>query len=328
MTTMTKKQRVRAALAGTSVDRPPASLWGHDYLREWDPHDLAAATLEQYRAYDWDFVKLNPRATYFAEAWGNTYRRPGGPQRPESLAVTIHAPRDLDAVLPADPAAGVFAEHLEALRRVLDGVAGEADVLHTVFSPLAVVASLCGTGTEFVSCSEANPDGAHAALAAVTRTLADYSRAALAAGAAGIFFAPLAWGSRDTCSEALYREFGRPYDLQVLAAVRDADFNVLHVCRNHNMVGLLLDYPVAAFHWADRGEGNPSLADVHARTPRAVMGGVDHVRLPVMSPSDVAAQVEEALAAGPGRILVAAGCSIPPETPGANRAAVAAAVRA
>jgi len=327
MATMTKKQRVRAALAGKAADRPPASLWGHDYLREWEPRQLAGATLEQYRAHDWDFVKLNPRATYFAEAWGNTYRRPEAPHRPEPLALALHDPRELSGVRPADPGSGVFAEHLEALRLVLDGVAGESDVLHTIFSPLAVVASLCGPGIEFVSFAQANPAGAHAALAAVTLSLSAYSRAALDAGASGIFFAPLAWASHDSCSEDFYREFGRPYDLQVLAAIQDAEFNVLHVCRNHNMVDLLLDYPVSAVHWADRGEGNPPLADVKARTAKAVMGGVDHARLAAMSAGEVAAEVRDARASTPAGLLVAAGCSIPPETPAANRAAVAAAVR-
>ena len=77
MTAMTKRERVRAALAGESVDHVPASLWGHDFLREWSAEDLVAATLEAYRADDWDFIKLNPRATYFAEASGWSAARPG-----------------------------------------------------------------------------------------------------------------------------------------------------------------------------------------------------------------------------------------------------------
>ncbi len=76
MAEMTKKQRVRAALAGEPLDRPPASMWGHDFTREWSASDLVEATLEQYRAYDWDFIKLNPRASYFAEAWGSEYGAP------------------------------------------------------------------------------------------------------------------------------------------------------------------------------------------------------------------------------------------------------------
>jgi hypothetical protein len=30
----------------------------------------------------------------------------------------------------------------------------------------------------------------------------------------------------------------------VLDAVRDAPFNILHVCRNHNRVDILIDYPL------------------------------------------------------------------------------------
>ncbi len=328
MAGMSKKERVLAALAGAPVDRPPVSLWGHDYLREWSPRELADATLEEYRAHGWDFIKLNPRATYFAEAWGNQYRRPEAPHRPELLSVAIRDAAGLDGVRAIDARGGVFAEHLEALRLVLQGAGGEADVIHTIFSPLSVVALLCGPGTEFATLAAENPAGAHAALAAVASTLGEYARAALDAGASGIFFAPLAWASHDVCTPEFYREFGRPYDLQVLAGVRGAEFNVLHVCRNRNMVDLLLDYPVAAFNWADRGQGNPSLAAVKAQTPKAVMGGVDQVALPSMTPAEVAAQVREAISsAGPERLLIAAGCSIPPETPAANREAVAAAAR-
>ena len=75
MATMSKKERVRAAIAGREVDHVPVSMWGHDFLREWSSEDLAAQTAESYRANDWDFIKLNPRSTYFAEAWGNQYQR-------------------------------------------------------------------------------------------------------------------------------------------------------------------------------------------------------------------------------------------------------------
>jgi uroporphyrinogen-III decarboxylase len=156
--------------------------------------------------------------------------------------------------------------------------------------------------------------------------LAAYAAESVQAGASGIFFAPLAWASRDSCSEDFYREFGRPYDLQVLDAVTSAPFNVLHVCRSHNILMRLLDYPVAAFNWADRGEGNPTLGDVRALTSRGLLGGIDHVRLDAMAPDEVAAQAREALAVGTGVVLTA-GCAIPPDTPAANRAAVASAPR-
>jgi len=324
MAAMTRKERVRAALAGREVDRAPASLWGHDFLREWAPRDLVAQTLESYRAYGWDFIKLNPRATYFAEAWGNTYDRPDIQRQPRMLSCVVGGAGDLDRVRAVDGRAGVFGDHLFALRLVVDEVGEEVDVVQTVFSPLSVAALLCGARTEFRGFAAENPGGAHAAVQQVTETLAAYARASISTGAAGIFFAPLGWSSRDVCDDDFYREFGRPYDLQVLSQVREAEFNILHVCRDRNRIEMLLDYPVAAVNWADRGPGNPSLAEVKARTRLAVMGGVDHVRLHVASAAEVGSQVLDAVRqAGPDRLLVAGGCGISPETPPGNLRAVA-----
>jgi uroporphyrinogen decarboxylase len=171
---------------------------------------------------------------------------------------------------------------------------------------------------------DADADAAHAALDAAADTRGVRARAS--ARRLGIFLRR-SRGPVDTCDDDFYREFGRPYDLRVLQAVADAPFNVLHVCRNHNMLDALLDYPVAAFNWADRGEGNPGLRDVKGRTSKAVMGGIDQARLHTMSPEEVGAQAHDALATGRG-IMLTAGCAIRPETPAANRAAVAAAARA
>src|SRR6266853_1844831 len=50
-------ERVDAALRGDPVDRVPASMWGHDFEREWDPHSLAEAMVENFSRYDWDYMK-------------------------------------------------------------------------------------------------------------------------------------------------------------------------------------------------------------------------------------------------------------------------------
>jgi uroporphyrinogen decarboxylase len=324
---MTKKQRVRAALAGEPVDHPPASLWGHDFLREWTAHDLVANTLDAYRPYEWDFIKFNPRATYFAEAWGMKFGPPDEQRQPRPLGALITEPAQLRELKPVEATAGVFGEHLRSLGMLIRELHEDIDVLHTVFSPLSVVAMLCGAPQQFLALAKADGEAAHAAIAAATETLATYARASIGEGASGIFYAPLTWASRDTCDDAFYAEFGRPYDLQVLEAASGADFNVLHVCRNHNMIDALLDYPVAAFNWADHGEGNPPLDDVRGRTKRAVMGGVDQTQIAKMSAEDVNAQAREAMAKNDTRVFITAGCAIPPETPAKNRRAVAEAAR-
>jgi uroporphyrinogen decarboxylase len=172
------------------------------------------------------------------------------------------------------------------------------------------------------------PDALHAALAAVTETLATYSGACLEAGADGIFFATTEWATFDVLTWEQYETFGKPYDLRVLAAVQGAPFNILHVCRPNNMLESFLDYPVPAVNWAMHAPGNASLAAARAKTEKALMGGVDERHALLRgSPDDVRGQAQEALRQTGGRgFLLAPGCSIPPQTPPENlRAAVAAA---
>jgi len=322
---MNKRERVTAALAGKPVDRVPASFWGHDFLREWTPQGLADAMLESFRRFDWDYMKVNPRATYYAEAWGCRYRPSGSSTRaPEVVDFVLKSAADLERIKPLDVSRGPFAEQLEALRLIGRGLAGEAPFIQTVFSPLAVVGRLANGDLEAVRryMREA-PQALHGALAAVADTLAAYGRACPEAGASGIFFATVEWGTYDNATAEQYREFGRPYDLRVLAAVQEAEMNVLHVCRPRNMFDLLADYPVHAINWPAGEPGNPTLKEGLARSERAVMGGVSIATVVQGTPDGVAAEVSQALSeTGGRRFLLAPGCSIPPQTPEANLLAV------
>jgi uroporphyrinogen decarboxylase len=321
---MTKKERVRAALRGDAVDHVPVSLWGHDFLREWSPEDLAAATLDSYQAGDWDFIKLNPRSTYYYEAWGNRFEPVDDAHQPRLLESVVQRAEDLAALPELDPTSGVFGEQLQALGLVLERTRGEVDVIQTVFSPIGVAGRMGGREEPILKQLVAeDPAAVHTGLATITRTLIGYARASLAAGASGIFLATLEWGSRDVIDEQFYREFGRPYDLQILHAVREAPFNIMHVCKEHNMMPLFLDYPVAALNWANRGAGNPSLREVLSTTQRAVMGGIDERRIARANPEDVEREAEAAISeTGGRRLLLTAGCAIPPATPLANRRAL------
>ncbi len=330
MSGMSKRERVFAALRGEAVDRPPAGFWGHDFLREWSAQGLAAAMTESVSTLDYDFLKVNPRATYYAEAWGCRYRPSGDAVRgPETEASVLREAGDLDRIAAVDPAGGPFAEQLEALRLIGRGLKGGAPFVQTVFSPLSIVARLADSGEPVRRWMSEAPEALHAALAAVSETLAGYSRACLDAGADGIFFATTEWATPDACTLEQYAAFGRPYDLRVLEAVGDAPFNVLHVCRPNNMLAGLLDYPAAAVNWAMHAPGNLSLAEVAAKTGKALMGGVDERHALLRgSPDDVAAEVREALRqTGGRRFLLAPGCSISPQTPPENLRAAMAAVR-
>lgn len=211
---------------------------------------------------------------------------------------------------------------------MLAEVGEDVDVLYTVFSPLAVLGLICGgVGQPLLGFAAEDAASVHGTLNRLTEILANHARLALKASAAGLFYAPLQWSSRRVCDEDFYREFGRPYDLQLLQTVPEAEFNVLHVCGNDNMLEWLLDYPVHAINWADHGEGNDSLAEARGKTSLTLMGGIENAHLHEATPDDVTTQAREALAACPDRFMLAGGCGISPLTPAAVKDAVVAAVR-
>jgi uroporphyrinogen decarboxylase len=62
-----KIERVQAALRGEAVDRVPVSFWGHTFDREDSASALAQSTLAFNHTYDWDFIKVQARASYHGE---------------------------------------------------------------------------------------------------------------------------------------------------------------------------------------------------------------------------------------------------------------------
>ena len=166
------------------------------------------------------------------------------------------------------------------------------------------------------------------ALKLIEATLTGYAKACLDAGADGIFYAAVEWGTADNISWADYERFGKPYDLRILHEVRYAPMNVLHVCRENNHLRHVLDYPVAAFHWDVHGSGNATFTEVLSNTDKAVIGGVRVASLLDAEPADITAEAHKARAeADDRRFLLGPGCSINPATPARNLQALAEAAR-
>ncbi len=64
------KERIERILSGREIDRPAVSAWRHFYNRESSKRELVDAMIEFQRKFDWDFMKINPRASYHIEDWG------------------------------------------------------------------------------------------------------------------------------------------------------------------------------------------------------------------------------------------------------------------
>ena len=306
-----KKERLAASIAKEEIDRPPVTLWRHNFLREWSAEDLADETIGLYRRFDWDLIKLNPRWSYLPEAWGNQYTPPLEQKFQEETHRVVGKASDLDSIETADRQHASLLEQLDALERVVEEVGDEVDVIQTVFSPLSVVGLLAGgIGQPLVAYAEQNPKGLERALNAVRETISHHVSDALDRGASGIFFAPLQWTSLDVCGAAIYERFGRPHDLWVLERAQGAKLNVLHVCGNQIGLDRFLDYPVDLFSWDDRGRGNPSLLEVAGKTDRAVMSGVHHKRIHRMQRSELLATMEESIGHLRTGVVLAGGCAV------------------
>ena len=308
------KRRLEATLAGDLVDRPAVAFWRHFYDLEQTTDRLVQAMVAFQRRFDWDFLKINPRACYHFQDWGNRYTfASDGSDAPRCVERRIHQPADWASLETLDPAAGVIGEHVGAVRRIRAELGPDTPMIMTVFTPLAIAAELAGNDalTQHMS---SHAELVHAGLKTITDTLAAVTESFFDTGIDGIFYATRQWGSRDVVSGSHYDTFGKPYDLQLMELMqRRGWFNIFHVCGSNNMLLDLLDLPAHCLNWDAADPTNPSLADARQHTDRTLIGGLDAGRLKQDGPGDwLDAQLRNAQAgAGPSRWIVGAGCTTP-----------------
>lgn len=314
---MTRRERLAAAARGDSVDRAPVALWRHFPVDDQDPAELARSAAAFQAQYDWDFVKLTPASSYSVEGWGCRGAYRGHPEgTSEYVARPVSAPADWGRIELLDPYAGALGAQLEALRQARALVGPDVPILATVFSPLSQAKNLAGDGLEVVHLRRHRMQLQHA-LEVMAETAARWARAALEAGADGIFYA-VQRASADALSEAEYREVCRPLDLRVLEAAQAASFNLLHLHGRNTYFDMVADYPVHALNWHDRETG-PSLAEGARRFPGLVVGGLSQRDLVEGTPASVRELAREALAAlGGRRVCLSTGCVMMTTTPWGN----------
>ena len=318
---MDSRARVEATLVGGNVDRPAGGAWGHRYRDEWSPERLAQVTVERARRFEWDFVKFQPRATFFAEAFGARYRPAGHSLRaPVTDEPRVEVLEDWPGLRMVNPQ--VMDDQVRALELVVEGLGDRVPVLQTVFSPLSVASYLVGReNRKLVREMRENPEVVLPALDRIADALIDFSRKSVAAGAAGIFYAISGFATPDAMPAAVYDELVFPTDLRIVEALPAAAwFNVVHLCGSRVNMDVGRRLPVQAVSYSIHNKGNPPLGEARSLTGKAVMGGLEQRGVLVGGPPDaIQAQVQEAIASTGGRgLLLAPGCSVPPRAPEVN----------
>lgn len=313
---MNKIERVKAALRGEAVDRVPVSFWGHAFDREDSAPALARSTLDFNRAYDWDFIKVQARASYHGEIWGGEYSKsPDGVTSPHCIKSVLNSPADWEKIDVKAPDDGVLGEQLAALRQISASVGDQVPIIQTVFAPLTVAFYLCGQDEQKLKqIMFQDKDAARRGLSNIARTFKAHMPQCIEAGACGFFYS-LSWGpSTDYMTEDEYADLARPADLEALEGIPpQAYFMLLHICRGNIMFDLVRDYPVHAYNWSVMEAGNPSVEEVLRTTDRAVVGGLPEKQHMVdISQAELTAEARRLLdVSGGRRLLLGGGCSQP-----------------
>ncbi|TPF96282.1 uroporphyrinogen decarboxylase [Bifidobacterium sp. UTCIF-39] len=316
---------------GTATVPYLTAAWQHLVGHEYGAEEFAAAYVDFVKTWDWDWVKINPRAVYYSEAWGSTYdrNRYDGFVLPKKLTNGIDVPDDIEKVTRLDVhESAPFAEHIKGATLIREQLQDRA-VLQTVFSPLSALLQIADLplypGDEYATPNTTvkelildQPERAKKALNNIALTLADYATALVTpadqggAGVDGVFYAVTGTVSEGYFSKAQYEEFSKPYDRIVIDAIRKANPDaaiLLHTCRAESHPDWFDDLGVDLIHWDQYLPGNPKIdADLKA----VPVGGANVLLFNVDGdPEAVERELDETIALRDGKpFLLAPSCTV------------------
>jgi uroporphyrinogen decarboxylase len=309
---MDKHERVRAALRGEPLDRPPYSFWTHLPGVDLDWRRIADETAAFQRRFDLDFVKSMPNGFYCIEDWGAQLDfsgiAAGGTGR--VTASPIAAAEDWKSLAHLDVASGAYGRELDHLQRLVGHLGASVPVLATVFSPLTIAAKLsCDAHRAHL---ERSPELVVAGLERITAVTCAFVRKAIERGCAGMFFA-LQEATYAAFSPADYARFGEPFDRRVIAAAASAGgwFNVLHAHGENILFDQLARYDITALNW-HIGETAPSIAQYReSGGAKPIVGGLRRANLTRRDRDAVAADIRQSLGESNNRgLLLSPACVI------------------
>lgn len=314
--TMTPRERLKAAIAGTAPDHPPVALWRHFPEVDQTASGLAEATIAWHERFACDLVKFMPPGDYPIIDWGGKTEYQGARSGTRTtIRFPINDLADWARLRPLDVSQGFNAVVLEALANTRARLDPIVPLFQTIFSPMTIAMKL--SNSQAVAHLRTAPEIMHEALRVITEVTTAMLRASLDAGADGIFFATQCADERVMTVDE-YRAFGLPYDLTVLQAARPGTLMLLHLHGERPMFSLQAEYPASIVNWHDRHAG-PSLADAQRQSDRCVAGGLNERTIADRTADEIAAEAADALAATGGqRHLLAPGCVIPIDTPDEN----------
>ena len=315
---MNHRERLEAVLSGDQPDRVPVALWRHFPVDDQNPDDLAEATIDFQRSYDFDLVKVTPASSFCTKDWGVQDEWRGATEGTRDYTVrVVHNPEDWARLSPLDPEKGYLGGQLACLRQITSTLGPDVPVIQTIFSPLAQAKNLAGGGTLLVHLRQ-YPELVKRGLMTIAESTRSFIQAASQTGIAGIFYA-VQHAQYQLLTPIEYQSFGSAYDLLVLEPAQELWLNMLHLHGENVMFDLFIDYPVGILNWHDQ-DTPPDLVEGQKRFRGVVCGGLQRERTMVLGNQEqVKAEARRAIqATGGKRFILGTGCVVPITAPRAN----------
>ena len=272
-------------------------------------------------------LKIPPSSSYCIDDYGAKHEYRALPTGRWLLGERIYTERvikkidDWDTIKPLDISKGMYGRILRCLKTVIEKRDPDIPVIQTVFNPIGMARFLAGDEIYLAHLRRA-PGKIERALAALTETCANFVLASIDQGADGIFLSTAA-ARYDVMSVGEHDRFCRRNDLEVLSAASNGWFNILHIHGQQPILAKVADYPVQVINWHDRSAG-PGLEEAGRLFTGTLAGGIEQYQtLHFGTPSEVEAEVHDAIRRMKGRrLIVAAGCTYPVTVPECNLLAV------
>jgi uroporphyrinogen decarboxylase len=300
---LTHKERVDRALAGTDMDRPPFTFYHHN--KRTTPEQMAKNHLEFHRAYNTDIVKVMNDFSY-----------------PRSTAGKWWELKPLDSPYPGQ---------LRVLEEVRKGLNGDAYFIDTLYGPYMTARILLESEPEFEDMRKAgretedvvvqrlhafqqeHPKEWEAAMEAITQSTINHIRLAKQTGASGalvsVFNAESKFGS-----VADYERFSRPYDKRIFDALADTKLTVLHLhTLERPFLAQFREFKAPVIQHSVKVSGIP-IAEVRKTYSQTILGGVDEIDFKKLSTEEMRREWMAAREQAGSKYIAAPGCSVPDDS--------------
>lgn len=256
---MNKVERVKAVFRGEKPDKVPAGFWFH-YPYEMPAKEMAEEHLKLFRYTDMDVMKIMQDFNY-------------------TVNLQIQTPEDWYRLKLDGTNSAVFRKQAEVIKRIVDGIGGEALVFQTVYNPFATTEA--ATNREMLMDHAKNaPDALAAGVSQLAEVLEEWVNAYLDLGVDGIYFSAQ-YGEVGRFNEEEWNKLARPYDLKIMQAVANrGKYNFLHICGLPKYqfkadLPRFADYPGEIVNWSVKDTG-VTLKEGQKLFKRPVMGGLNN----------------------------------------------------